>query len=111
MTEIIILFVVFIVSWLWGAVFGWQARERQAERVLKEFVGKMAEQEGEASEELTHIIIEKQDGILYVYNRDTMAFMAQGKNRDEVEAVLKERFPGQKFACAEKTLAELGFLS
>lgn len=110
MTEFIILLTVFIVSWLWGAVFGWQARERQAERVLKEFVTKMKEEE-EPSEELTHIIIEKQDEILYVYNRDTMAFMAQGKNRDEVEAVLKERFPGQKFACAEKTLVELGFLS
>lgn len=110
MTEFIILLVVFIVSWLWGAVFGWQARERQAERVLKEFVGKMAAQE-ETDEDLTHIVIEKQDEMLYVYNRDTMSFMAQGKNREEVEAVLKERFPGKRFACSEKILAELGFLS
>lgn len=109
MTEIVILIGVFIASWLWGAVYGWQARERQAERVLKEFVGKMAAQE--TDEELTHIVIEKQGETLYVYDRDTMTFMAQGKNRDEVETVLKERFPGKKFACSEKTLVELGFLS
>lgn len=110
MEEIVVLVVVFVVSWLWGAVYGWQARERQAERVLKEFVGKMAEQE-EQNEELTHIVIEKQGDILYVYNRDTMSFMAQGKNREEVETALKERYPGMRFACSEKILAELGFLS
>jgi hypothetical protein len=109
METVLIAVVVVVAAWLWGAVYGWQARERQAERVLKEFVGKMAQEE--TDEDLTHIVIEKQGDVLYVYSRDDMTFMAQGKNREEVEAVLKERFPGKRFACSEKTLAELGFLS
>jgi flagellar motor component MotA len=110
--EDVLLFLAYIVGavvlYLTGAVHGWNARERHAERLIKELVSQATKEE---AEDLTHIVIEKQNDMLYVYSRDTMTFMAQGKNQDEIEAVLKERFPGKRFACSEKTLVELGFLS
>ena len=48
--------------------------------------------------------------MLFVYDKDTEQFMAQGSTREAVEKVLVERFPGKRFACHESTLKEVGFI-
>ena len=49
--------------------------------------------------------------MLYVYDKDTKQFMAQGSSKEDVEKVLVERFPGKRFACHESVLKEVGFIS
>jgi hypothetical protein len=49
--------------------------------------------------------------MLFVYDKDTKQFMAQGSSKEAVEKVLVERFPGKRFACHESTLKEVGFIS
>jgi hypothetical protein len=65
----------------------------------------------EQEEEQIHIIIEKHNDMLFVYDKDTKQFMAQGTTKEDVEKVLVERFPGKRFACHESVLKEVGFIS
>jgi Flp pilus assembly protein TadB len=94
-----------------GALYGWNLRERQAERRLKAFSEMVEERLGEEIENMIHIVIEQHDGMLFVYNKEDKSFMAQGKNRDEVENALQTRYPDKKFACDHETLVKYGFVS
>ena len=108
--EIILLVVFTFVVWVMGVKSGWDARERHASRITKQFLDAMQDAE-EQEEEQIHIIIEKHNDMLFVYDKDTKQFMAQGSSKEDVEKILVERFPGKRFACHESILKEVGFLS
>ena len=108
--EIILLVVFTFVVWLMGAVSGWNSRERHAKKQIKKHF-KTIQQFEEQEEEQIHIIIEKHNDMLYVYDKDTKQFMAQGSSMEDVEKVLVQRFPGKHFACHESILKEVGFIS
>lgn len=105
--EFILLVVFTFIVWMAGAVSGWNAREKHAKRQMEKFF----ETVDEAEEEQIHIIIEKHNDMLYVYDKDTKQFMAQGSSQEDVEKILVERFPGKRFACPESILKEVGFIS
>jgi hypothetical protein len=109
--EIILLVVFTFVVWVMGAVSGWNARERHAKTQVEKHFKHIQEIVEEQEEEQIHIIIEKHNDMLYVYDKDTKQFMAQGSSKEDVEKVLVERFPGKRFACHESILKEVGFLS
>jgi len=106
--EIILLVVFTFVVWIMGAVSGWNAREKHAKKQVDKFFEQVDDAE---EEELLHIIIEKHNDMLFVYDKDTKQFMAQGSTKEAVEKILVERFPGKRFACHESTLKEVGFIS
>jgi FtsZ-interacting cell division protein ZipA len=106
--ELILLVLLGIVIWVIGVKAGWDAREKHAKKITKEFLDIMQEAE---EEEQIHIIIEKHNDMLYVYDKDTKQFMAQGSSKEDIEKVLVQRFPGKRFACHESTLKEVGFIS
>jgi cytochrome c-type biogenesis protein CcmH/NrfF len=106
--ELILLLVFTFIVWILGGVYGWHARERYAKRQMEKFFDQVEEAN---EEELLHIIIEKHNDMLFVYDKDTKQFMAQGSSKEDVEKVLVERFPGKRFACPESILKEVGFLS
>jgi hypothetical protein len=108
--EIILLVVFTFVAWVVGVKSGWDARERHASKITKQFLDAMQDAE-EQEEEQIHIIIEKHNDMLFVYDKETQQFMAQGTSKEDVEKVLVERFPGKRFACPESILKEVGFLS
>jgi hypothetical protein len=110
--EIILLVVFTFVVWVMGAVSGWNAREKHAKtQVEKHFKHIQEFVEEQEEEEQIHIIIEKHNDMLFVYDKDTKQFMAQGTSKEDVEKVLVERFPGKRFACHESVLKEVGFIS
>jgi hypothetical protein len=108
--ELIVLAVVTIIVYLAGAVHGWNLRERYAKRLLGMIAKQVEEQIEQETQNLTHIVIEKHNDTFFVYDKETNRFMAQGTTKDEVEEVLKQRFPEKRFACSEKILHEMGFL-
>ena len=108
--ETVLLAVVLIAVWLWGAVFGWQARERHAERKLNELL-KHVEEEPDTQENHIHITIEKHNDVFYVYGKHDNQFMAQAPTVKELEDVLQKRYPGKKFACPEKNMIDVGLIS
>jgi hypothetical protein len=109
--EIILAVVLTFVVWVMGAVSGWNAREKHAKKQVEKHFKNIQEFVEEQEEEQIHIIIEKHNDMLYVYDKDTKQFMAQGSSKEAVEKILVERFPGKRFACHESTLKEVGFIS
>jgi lipopolysaccharide biosynthesis regulator YciM len=107
--ELILLVVFIFVIWIMGALSGWNAREKYAKKMVEHHF-KNIQEFVEDQEELLHIVIEKHNDMLFVYDKDTEQFMAQGSTREAVEKVLVERFPGKRFACHESTLKEVGFI-
>lgn len=57
-------------------------------------------------EEVVQVSIEKHDGVIYVYDKHTKQFMAQGKDRKEVEQALADKFPGKRFAAPENEIEQ-----
>jgi hypothetical protein len=91
-----------------GVSFGWNLRERMAERVVKKFLEEM-EDSAVDSENLINIIIEKENNTYYVYDKEKNSFMGQANSRKELEDVLAERFPGKRFLADSDNLKEVGF--
>jgi hypothetical protein len=108
--DIILLVVMGIIVWVMGVKAGWDAREKHARKITKEFLDVMQEAE-EEEPSFINITIEKHNNIFYVYERDTNEFMAQGSTQKEVEANLRKRYPGKSFGCAESVLSDTGFFS
>jgi hypothetical protein len=109
--EYILFVSIAMLVYLFGAVHGWHLRERHARRVMEHVSRAVREHIESEVENLTHIVIEKHNDTLYVYEKDTMTFMAQGDTKDAIEETLKSKYPGKRFACSEKTLIDIGFLS
>jgi predicted negative regulator of RcsB-dependent stress response len=109
--EIILLVVFTFVVWIMGAVSGWNAREKHAKSQVEKHFQNIQQFVEEQEEDQIHIIIEKHNDMLFVYDKETKQFMAQGTSKEDVEKVLVERFPGKRFACPESILKEVGFLS
>jgi hypothetical protein len=95
-----------------GFTLGWNLRERvavvKANRLLAELEQKVEE---ETSEEVIRITIEKDNGTLFAYHKDSSQFIAQGKDRAELEKKLAELFPGKRFGASPQNLIEIGFTS
>lgn len=110
--EFILLAVFTFIVWCMGAVAGWNARENHAKKLIAKHFEEFVEmEEQEQKENYIHIVIEKHNDVLYVYDKDTNQFMAQGTNQVDLEKALVKRFPGKRFACPESILKEVGFLS
>lgn len=54
-----------------------------------------------------NIMVERVEGRLYVYRKETSEFLAQGSNYDEILAALKLKFTEVRFAIAKEDGAEL----
>ena len=94
---------VFIVAFILGGRYGWGLRERMAERVLNKLV-EQVELEQQKEEMKMPISVEKHNDTLFVYNKTTNEFLAQGKTATELSDALERRFPGKRFECTPEHL-------
>lgn len=98
-------YLLLVVVWIMGAVYGWCARERHAKRSIDKFMMHVEETVAEhIDESVIHINIEKHNGTFFVYKKDTSEFMGQGKTKQELEEVLAKRYPDKKFAADKEKL-------
>ena len=105
--DILILIMIALMVYMLGIAAGWRAREHRA----KEIIEKVLELQERDEEDRIHITLEKHNGIVFVYNKKDSSFMAQGKTKEELEAILSSRFPGKKFAVSEEELQSAGLQS
>lgn len=106
MVEIIAVSVISVLSFF----AGWVARERTAIRRMDEVLEQTTENvKKHIRENVIRIKIEQEKGHFYVYDLDKNTFMAQGKDRQELEQRLVEKYPGKTFAAEESNLVEVGF--
>jgi len=98
-------YLTYIIVWVLGAVYGWNARERHAKRTVDRLFSHIEEEiEKEVDDSIIPIIIEKDNDIFFVYKKDTNEFMGQGKTTRELEQNLANRFPNKKFAADKENL-------
>ncbi len=95
-----------------GFSLGWNLRERiavvKANRMLAEIEQEL---EQENNPEVIRITIEKDNGILFAYHKDSSQFITQANDRKELERKLSELYPGKTFGVTPKNLIEIGFTS
>jgi hypothetical protein len=95
-----------------GISIGWNLHERivavKASRMLAE-IEKQIKEESDA--EVIKITIEKDNGILFAYHKETSQFITQAKDRKELEKKLAELYPGKTFGVTPQNLSEIGFTS
>jgi predicted metal-dependent RNase len=94
-------YLLWVVIWILGAVYGWYARERQAKRTIDMFFNQV-EETIDAS--VLKINIEKHGPMFYVYDKETNDFMAQGNTVEELESNLAKRYPDKRFAADKDNL-------
>jgi hypothetical protein len=106
--DILILFGAMII----GFSLGWNLRERvaivKANRMLAEIEQELDQ---DTDPEVIKITIEKDNGILFAYHKDSSQFITQANDRKELEKKLSELFPGKTFGVTPKNLIEIGFTS
>lgn len=108
MIEIIAVAVVGIL----GFYSGWKSREQAATRRMNEIMDQVETSiEEQVRENVIKIEIEHHNGVYYVYNMEDKSFMAQGKDRKELESVLASKYPGKTFAASNSNLTEMGFIT
>ena len=95
-----------------GFSIGWNLRERvavvKANRMLAEIEQEL---EQDTDPEVIKITIEKDNGILFAYHKDSSQFITQANDRKELEKKLSELYPGKTFGVTPKNLIEIGFTS
>jgi hypothetical protein len=103
---------VIIGSVIIGFSIGWNLRERvavvKANRMLAQIEQEL---EQDADPEVIKITIEKDNGMLFAYHKDSSQFITQANDRKELEKKLSELYPGKTFGVSPKNLIEIGFTS
>ena len=101
-------YLLLVVTWILGAVYGWYARERYAIRTIDRIMSDVydATSEDETNSRI-YISIEKHNGVFYVYDKEKNEFMAQGSTRKELETNLAKRYPDKHFAADTESLKVL----
>lgn len=90
-----------VVSLVIGFIVGWKYREYTAIKNLNAVI------EHVANNDTIHIKIERVDGQIFVYNRTTSEYMAHAANRELLEKMLKEKFPGKSFGASTEDMRKL----
>ena len=92
-----------------GFSIGWNLRERIAIIKANRLLAELEHIEEDSSEEVIRITIEKDRDTLFAYHKDNSQFIAQAKDRNELEQKLAELFPGKRFGVTPENLSEIGF--
>ena len=99
--------IVLIIGCIGGSIFGWKYRERTAIKLLQEI--EISEFEDHLKNSSISITIERDNGVIFCYNKNSGDYMAHGDDWDQLTEHLVTRFPDKKFVCDEDNLKEMGF--
>lgn len=86
-----------------GMLYGWGLHQRMMVRRIRSALSELGQT---LEDEIVEVSIEKHDDVIYVYDKHTKQFMAQGKDRKEVEQILAEKFPGKRFAAPQTEIEQ-----
>ena len=106
MSEILFFALVAAALGFWA---GWSFREYKAKQRVAEYNRLLQALSEQVKVYEIKIRVDRRDGELFVYNSDTQEFLAQGKTRKDVEAILRSRFPDMYFTADESNLKEVRY--
>jgi hypothetical protein len=88
-----------------GTVYGFYIHKREVDRRINNIMYAFQQ---DLAENSIQISLERHNDIIFVYDKHTKQFMAQGKNAKEVEDQLKVKYPGKKFAASTEEIIKSG---
>jgi hypothetical protein len=95
-----------------GFSIGCNLHERVVAAKASKILAELEKQiEEESVADVIKITIEKDNGILFAYHKETSQFITQAKDRKELEKKLAELYPGKTFGVTPQNLSEIGFTS
>ena len=66
------------------------------------------EQQEDLAKRLVQVYVEKINDCFYIFNKEDHSFLAQGKNKKELQEVLSAKFPGYAILVDNDQLKEVG---
>lgn len=105
MLEIILSIIGVVLVYTFGFKRGYEFREKEAISKLDAMMQRFEESQPEQ----IPIKVEKDNGIFFVYKVEDSSFLAQGKTKNDVVDILKERYPGTRFTVTPQNMREVGF--
>ena len=84
---------------------GWNCRELRAYLWLRKNVSYEEEEEKDFSR--VQIIVDIKDDMIFIYERDTLQYLAHCKDHEVIEKMLVEKFPDKTFAASPQDLLKL----
>jgi hypothetical protein len=95
-----------------GFSIGWNLHERVVAAKASKILAELEKQiEEESVADVIKITIEKDNGILYAYHKETSQYITHAKDRTDLEKKLAELYPGKTFGASPQNLREIGFTS
>jgi len=88
-----------------GAAYGFYVHKREVDRRLNNIMYAFQQ---DLNENVIQISLERHNDTIYVYDRQTKQFMAQGKTGKEVEDELVAKYPNKKFAASTEDIIKSG---
>jgi hypothetical protein len=88
-----------------GTVYGFYIHKREVDRRINNIMFAFQQ---DLQENSIQISIERHNDTIFVYDKTTKQFMAQGKNAKELEDQLMAKYPGKKFAATTEEIIKSG---
>ena len=82
---------------------GWKARELWALRQIKDLISDLEDTE----DDRIHITVDITANGIFVYEKDTLKYLAHGNSEHDITNILKQRFPGKTFAASSEDMLKL----
>lgn len=105
MEQFVIVFLIFLA----GVIFGWSAREQAAKKVVERYLDNLEQEVEKTAKDMINIKIERNGDFYYVFESESDSFLGQATNREDLEKVLGQKFPGKRFYATSANLKEVGF--
>jgi len=93
-----------VLTYIFFFWLGWNCRELRAYLWLRKNVSPIEE---EKDINQVQIIVDVKDDLIFIYERDTLQYLAHGKDHEVIEKMLMEKFPGKTFAASAQDLLKL----
>ena len=86
---------------------GWYIREWTATLRVKSMLAEIRENEDALDSSRVYATIEIKDGMIFMYNKETSAYLGHSENFTDLENTLKTKFPDTTFAISRDDMLKL----
>ena len=86
---------------------GWYVREWTATLRVKSMLAELRENEDVNDASRVYATIELKDDMIFMYNKETNVYLGHSKNFEDLENMLKTKFPDKTFAISRDDMMKL----
>ena len=86
---------------------GWYFREFSATYQVKSMLAEIREKEEAEESSKINAIIELKDNMIFMYDKETNSYLGHAEKFQDLEAILKTRFPDKVFAVSHEDMLKL----